>query len=101
MIIDLSNLTLENCVYIYLGMFVFTLLLNAFISGLCKHRMTFRDYLDSFLFPVTYIYIIGLTVAGIGHSLHDRYVNTKAQIKLIKEKEALSKLEKESKNDKS
>lgn len=94
---SLADLTLKDYILIYLACAVITLLLNAFICGLFKHRITFRDYLDSFLFPVTYIYLIGLTIAGICSSIYNRYKNTKSQIKNIKEKEALNKLKKESK----
>ena len=88
----LYDIDLKEVSYIYVILFMITLLINAFISGIFKHRLTFRDYLDSFLFPVTYVYIIGLTVSGIFHSIRLRYINTKNQIKVIKEQEALNKL---------
>lgn len=91
-------LTADNIIQFviwYFIIFIATLFLNAFVAGLCKQRLTFRDYVDSFLFPVTYLYLIGVTVSGIYNSIKFRIKFTKSQLKNIKEKEALKKLNKQ------
>jgi hypothetical protein len=94
----IEYLTADNLIQFviwYFIIFIVTLFLNAFIAGLCKQRLTFRDYVDSLLFPVTYLYLIGVTISGIYHSIKFRLQYTKSQIKNIKEKEALKKLDKQ------
>ena len=85
-------------IFWYLVIFVLTLLLNAFICGLFKHRLTFKDYLDSFLFPVTYIYLLGVTISGLYNSVVERYKNTKKQLNAIKEQETLKKMKEQNGN---
>jgi len=90
MIIVLNDVFFYALVYLCIS--VCTLLLNAIVCGLFRHRLTFRDYLDSFLFPVTFMYLLGVTIAGIYLIIKEKYLYTKSQIKNIKEKEALKKL---------